>query len=125
MELRILAARSRDSAMLAVFDREDEIGRDLHRATAAAMLGIRPEDVTDEQRGWGKTVNFAQAYGQSPRGLVNRMLVLCDKAISETEAEAWRYTFRRTYPQFAQWSDDRISMSNARRKIEISSGRVF
>ena len=125
MELRILAALSRDSAMLAVFDREDEIGRDLHRATAAAMLGIRPEDVTDEQRGWGKTVNFAQAYGQSPRGLMNRMLVLCDKVISEAEAEAWRYTFRRTYPQFAQWSDDRISMSDARRKIEISSGRFF
>jgi DNA polymerase I len=34
MELRILAALSRDSAMLAVFAREDEIGRDLHRATA-------------------------------------------------------------------------------------------
>ena len=57
MELRVLAARSRDSAMLAVFDREDEIGRDLHRATAA-------EDVTNEQRGWGKAVNFAQAYEQ-------------------------------------------------------------
>jgi DNA polymerase I-like protein with 3'-5' exonuclease and polymerase domains len=84
-----------------------------------------PEDVTDEQRGWGKTVNFAQAYGQSPRGLMNRMLVLCDKVISEAEAEAWRRTFRRTYPQFAQWSDDRISMSDARRKIEISSGRFF
>jgi DNA polymerase I len=125
MELRILAALSGDIAMLAVFAREDEIGRDLHRATAAAMLGIRPEDVTDEQRGWGKTVNFAQAYGQSPRGLVKSMLVLCDKVISEAEAEAWRYTFRRTYPQFARWSDDQISMSNAREKIEISSGRVF
>src|SRR3954464_7753226 len=65
------------------------------------------------------------AAPHSPRGLVNSMLVLCDKVISEAEAEAWRYTFRSTYPQFAQWSDDQISMSDGRRKIEISSGRVF
>ena len=33
----------------------------------------------DEERGWGKTVNFAQIYGQKPNGLINRMLVLCDQ----------------------------------------------
>ena len=45
-------------------------GQDLHRLTAAAIFSKAPEDVTKEERAFGKTVNFGTLYGQGLRGLI-------------------------------------------------------
>ncbi len=65
IELRIVAHISEDEAMLQAF-RDDQ---DIHRATAAAIFGIEPEDVTPDLRRRAKAINFGLIYGMSPFGL--------------------------------------------------------
>ncbi len=65
-ELRLAAALSGDKGMLDAFNDEDG---DIHTITAAAVYGIKPEDVTKEMRYSAKAVNFGIMYGQGPHGL--------------------------------------------------------
>jgi len=69
VELRILAHVSGDAGLKAAF----AAGEDIHRSTAARVLGIPPESVTPEQRSMAKMVNFGVAYGMSEFGLAERL----------------------------------------------------
>ncbi len=69
VELRILAHVSGDAGLKAAF----AAGEDIHRSTAARVLGIPPESVTPEQRSMAKMVNFGVAYGMSDFGLAERL----------------------------------------------------
>lgn len=64
-ELRLAAVLSDDKAMIEAFNRDE----DIHVLTAAAVAGIKPEDVTKEMRYRAKAVNFGILYGQGPHGL--------------------------------------------------------
>jgi DNA polymerase I len=57
IELRIMAHLSGDERLLAAFAG----GQDIHRATAAEILGLAPEDVTSEQRRSAKAINFGSS----------------------------------------------------------------
>jgi DNA polymerase-1 len=65
VELRIVAHMSNDENMLASF-REDQ---DIHAATAAAIYNVGIDQVSREQRGRAKGINFGLIYGMSPFGL--------------------------------------------------------
>lgn len=67
-ELRLAAALSGDEEMIKAFN-EDQ---DIHVLTAAAVMNIRPEDVTKEMRYRAKAVNFGIMYGQGPHGLAEQ-----------------------------------------------------
>ena len=69
VELRILAHVSGDPGLKAAF----AAGEDIHRSTAARVLGIAPTEVTPEQRSIAKMVNFGVAYGMSDFGLAERL----------------------------------------------------
>jgi DNA polymerase-1 len=69
VELRILAHVSGDPGLKAAFAAHE----DIHRTTAARVLGIVPEAVTPEQRSMAKMVNFGVAYGMSDFGLAERL----------------------------------------------------
>lgn len=64
-ELRLAAALSGDQGMIEAFNQN----ADIHVATAAAIYGIAPEQVTKQQRYSAKAVNFGIMYGQGPHGL--------------------------------------------------------
>ena len=59
IELRILAAVSKDANMIDAFER----GVDIHTATAASAFGIAEEFVTPELRKRAKAINFGIVYG--------------------------------------------------------------
>lgn len=65
IELRLLAHMSGDKELLASFNRDE----DVHRRTASEIYGIKPEEVTDTQRGVAKAINFGLMYGKSVFGL--------------------------------------------------------
>src|SRR5690606_34769894 len=67
IELRIIAALSKEPNMMASFKN----GEDIHRATAARVFNVPLEEVTREQRSHAKTVNFGIIYGVSAFGLSN------------------------------------------------------
>ena len=70
IELRIMAHLSGDPGLLDAFAQ----GLDIHRATAAEVFGLRPEDVTALQRRSAKAINFGLIYGMSAYGLARRCL---------------------------------------------------
>jgi DNA polymerase-1 len=59
IELVTLALRSGDKNMIEVF----RSGQDIHKATAAAFLDIRDDQVNKHNRNLGKPVNFSRIYG--------------------------------------------------------------
>jgi DNA polymerase-1 len=76
VELRILAHLSADERLAEAFS----AGEDIHRRTAAAVLGLRIEDVTPGQRERAKAVNFGIVYGQTPFGLAQQLGITPEEA---------------------------------------------
>ena len=69
IELRVLAHIAGEKAMIEAF----ASGEDIHRSTAATVLGDRRDLVTAEQRRAAKTINFGLIYGMSAFGLGARL----------------------------------------------------
>ncbi len=71
IELRIMAHLSEDKAMQEAFKNNE----DIHTSTAAKIYGVRPEEITSDQRRKAKTANFGIIYGISPFGLSQRLSI--------------------------------------------------
>jgi DNA polymerase-1 len=69
IELRIMAHLSGDEGLVRAFQE----GGDIHRATAAEVFGLAPEDVTSNQRRAAKAINFGLMYGMSAFGLARQL----------------------------------------------------
>ena len=69
IELRIMAHLSGDEGLTQAFAEN----QDIHRATAAEVFGIAPDDVADEQRRSAKAINFGLIYGMSAFGLAKQL----------------------------------------------------
>ena len=69
IELRLMAHFSQDAALVDAFNN----GQDVHRRTAAEVLGVALEDVTNDQRRQAKAVNFGLLYGMSEFGLIRQL----------------------------------------------------
>ncbi|MEO5831382.1 MAG: DNA polymerase I, partial [Rhodanobacter sp.] len=69
IELRIMAHLSGDEGLLKAFHE----GGDVHRATAAEVFGLNPEDVSSNQRRAAKAINFGLMYGMSAFGLAKQL----------------------------------------------------
>jgi DNA polymerase-1 len=76
VELRILAHLSADERLAEAF----LAGEDIHRRTAAAVLGLKIEEVTSAQRSRAKAVNFGIVYGQTPYGLAQQVGISPEEA---------------------------------------------
>jgi DNA polymerase-1 len=69
IELRIMSHLSGDEALLRAFAE----GQDIHRATAAEVFGVAPDQVTGDQRRSAKAINFGLIYGMSAFGLAKQL----------------------------------------------------
>ncbi|KGT48517.1 DNA polymerase I [Acinetobacter sp. HR7] len=69
IELRLMAHFSQDDALVDAFMH----GQDVHRRTAAEVLGVPLEQVTNDQRRQAKAVNFGLLYGMSEFGLIRQL----------------------------------------------------
>ncbi|AWS42149.1 DNA polymerase I [Streptosporangium sp. 'caverna'] len=76
IELRIMAHLSGDEALIASF----ESGHDFHRATAARVFDIAPEQVNGEMRAKIKAMNYGLAYGLSDFGLSAQLSIPVSEA---------------------------------------------
>lgn len=65
-ELRLAAHLTKDKEMIDLFNQNV----DVHVVTAAHVYGVKPEEVTKDQRRNAKVVNFGVMYGLSTHGLV-------------------------------------------------------
>ncbi len=113
VELRILAAFSRDAALLEAF----ESGLDIHAAVAAQVNGVPLEEVTSAQRSAAKAVNFGIIYGQTAFGLARTL------GIGRTEAQAFIDRYHAQYPGIVAFIDECIKKTRARGYAETILGR--
>src|SRR5690606_6837187 len=103
IELRIIAALSREEAMIEAFRR----GEDIHTATAARVFGVPPGATTPEMRRRAKMVNFGIAYGISAFGLAQRL------GIPRSEAVDIIQHYFASYPGIRRYMDDTIAFARA------------
>jgi DNA polymerase-1 len=87
VELRILAHLCQEPGLVDAFRRGD----DVHRATAAEVLGKAPEDVTKDERDRAKAVNFGIIYGISSFGLAEQLEIGRDEAQQYIDTYLGRY----------------------------------
>ena len=113
IELRLLAHLSRDPALIAAF----HAGEDIHRAVAAEVHGIKPEDVTPEQRSGAKMVNFGIVYGVTPFGLARRL------GITNTEAGAIIDGYKQRFAGITTFLAECVAQAHEQGYVETMMGR--
>ena len=120
IELRVAALVAGDTAMLAAY----EAGEDLHRKTAAAVLGIEPCAVTKGQRQMAKAVNFGLLFGQGAAGLQRYAKSSYGVDLTATEAEKARTAFFRAYPGLSRWQTETRRNAERAGQVRTPGGRV-
>jgi DNA polymerase I len=114
IELRILAHIADEQALIESF----AAGEDIHRRTAALVLGVAPELVNAEQRRAAKTINFGILYGMSAFGLSQEL------GISSKEADKFIHTYMDRYPGVKRYMDETLETAEREGKVETLYGRV-
>ena len=113
IELRIMAHLSGDERLVAAFAG----GQDIHRATAAEVLGIPPEQVASEQRRSAKAINFGLIYGMSAFGLARQL------GIERAAAQAYVDLYFSRYPGVRAFMDRIRVQAREDRYVETVFGR--
>jgi DNA polymerase-1 len=113
IELRIMAALSKDAQMIEAFRNN----QDIHSITASKIYKIPLSDVTSDMRRKAKTANFGIIYGISAFGLSARL------NIPRTEAKQLIDGYFENFPDIKKYMDQ--SIENARNKgyVETIMGR--
>jgi len=99
VELRAAAAIAGETRMIEAY----QAGVDLHRLTAATVLGKAEDQVTKADRQLAKAVNFGLLYGQSAGGLVRYAASSYGVTMTGDQAIEIRQTFFDTYSHINQW----------------------
>ena len=93
IELRIIAALSGDETMIHAFHNKF----DIHTATASKVFHVPMDEVTREQRGAAKAVNFGIIYGQSAFGLSQSLNISRTEAKSIIDSYFEQFSALKTY----------------------------
>jgi len=113
IELRIMAHLSGDAALLRAFAED----RDIHQATAAEVLGRKPDEVTAEERRSAKAVNFGLIYGMSAFGLAKQL------GIDRGSAQRYVDLYFERYPGVKAFMDRTRALARERGYVETVRGR--
>jgi len=113
IELRVIAAMSEEETMIEAFKN----GEDIHASTAAKVFNVPLEEVTREQRGNAKTVNFGIIYGVSAFGLSNQT------DLSRTEAKELIETYYETYPKLRKYMSSQVDFARDHGYVTTVSNR--
>ncbi|WP_420321546.1 DNA polymerase I [Flagellimonas sp.] len=113
IELRVIAALSEEDTMIEAFKN----GEDIHASTASKVFNVPIDEVTREQRGNAKTVNFGIIYGVSAFGLSNQT------DLNRTEAKELIETYYKTYPKLRNFISEQIDFARDNGYVQTVLGR--
>ncbi|MGL4204940.1 MAG: DNA polymerase I [Aeromonadaceae bacterium] len=113
IELRIMAHLSADAGLLKAF----AAGEDIHRATAAEVMGVAVEAVTSEQRRNAKAINFGLIYGMSAFGLAKQL------GIPRGEAQHYMDNYFARYPGVLEYMERTRAEAAEKGYVETLFGR--
>ncbi len=113
IELRIMAAISKDPALTEAFRQ----GEDIHRRTAALVFQVHPDEVTPDMRRKAKEVNFGILYGIGVFGLSSRL------GIPRAHAKEIIDTYFETFKNVRQFMNDSINFAKEHGYAKTLLGR--
>ncbi|MBK8816536.1 MAG: DNA polymerase I, partial [Methylococcaceae bacterium] len=113
IELRIMAHLSGDAGLLNAFNE----GLDVHRATAAEVFGVTPEQVTNDLRRSAKAINFGLIYGMSSFGLAKQL------GLGQSEAQSYIDLYFARYPGVKKYMDTIREQAREQGYVETLFGR--
>ncbi|WP_442498286.1 DNA polymerase I [Methylobacter sp. sgz302048] len=113
IELRIMAHLSNDAGLLRAFS----AGEDVHRATAADVFGVAPDQVTSDLRRSAKAINFGLIYGMSSFGLAQQL------GLSRNQAQSYIDLYFARYPGVKDYMDNIRALAREQGYVETLFGR--
>jgi len=113
IELRIMAHLSADTGLLRAFSE----GQDVHRATAAEVFGVAPDQVTTDLRRSAKAINFGLIYGMSSFGLAQQL------GLSRSQAQSYIDLYFARYPGVKNYMDRIREQAREQGYVETLFGR--
>lgn len=113
IELRVLAHMAHDPVLVEAFNN----GEDIHRTTAANVLGVDLEDVTIEERSRAKAVNFGVIYGMSAFGLSSEL------HISRKEADEYIRAYFEKHAAVKVFMDEQVQLCKEQGYVSTILGR--
>ena len=113
IELRCIAHLADDPGLIAAFTS----GQDVHRATAARVFGVKPDEVDIEQRSKAKMVSYGLAYGMEAYGLGQRL------AIPVGEAQEILDAYFSAFPNVHSYMDATVEEARRKGYTETAFGR--
>ena len=113
IELRVLAHMSGDEALIESFNN----GEDIHRATAARVLGIPEDKITLEERSRAKAVNFGVIYGMSAFGLSSEL------RITRKDADEYIKAYFAKHAAVKEFMDEQVKFCKANGYVSTLLGR--
>lgn len=113
IELRIMAHLSGDKGLLDAFAQ----GKDIHKATAAEIMGVDESEVTSEQRRHAKAVNFGLIYGMSAFGLARQI------GVGRKEAQEYIDIYFERYPGVRDYMERTRDVAAKQGYVETLFGR--
>jgi DNA polymerase-1 len=114
IELRILADFSEDENFINAF----VWGQDFHRATAAQIFNVKPENVDADQRSFAKRLNFGVVYG------IGAQRFAMVTGLTERQAEDTLRRYFATYPKMDEWLRVQSKQVLIERAARTASGRM-
>lgn len=113
IELRIMAALSKDENLLEAFRNK----QDVHATTASKIFKVPLDEVTSDMRRKAKTANFGIIYGISAFGLSDRL------NISRTEAKELIDGYFENFARVKEFMDESIQVARDKGYVETIRGR--
>ena len=113
IELRVIASMSKDTNMIDAFVKN----QDIHTITASKIYNVNPDEVTREQRGNAKTVNFGIIYGVSAFGLSQQT------NLTRSESKIMIENYFENYPGLKTYMSNQIDFARAKGYVETIMGR--
>lgn len=113
IEMRILAALSKDKNLIEVFEQ----GKDIHTSVAARVFGVGEGEVTKEMRRKAKVINFGIIYGMGVSALKTNL------GVTQKEAKEFHDSYFIAFPSIKQYFDSTIIEAAKKGYTETEYGR--
>jgi DNA polymerase I len=114
IELRILAHFTKEPALLRSFENDE----DIHRTVASEVFGVPLDQVTKDQRGQAKTINFGIIYGVTAMGLVRRI-----EGLDYKRADELIKAYHARFPSISRFMQECVLQAKSVGYVETIRGR--
>ncbi len=121
IELRIIGQLAEDQKYIEAYKTK----QDLHKRTAAVMFHVPIDQVTKQQRGIAKSINFGLNYGMGKRSLTEKLKFETGIDYSENEVGRLVDDFKSLYSEVTNYLKKVSEKGFNKLEVRTEAGRLF